>query len=255
MGDRDQGVQTTRTVFSVVEALDCEGGATAKEIAADLGVSKSNAYDHLSTLQDLGYVVKDGDRYQLGLKFLKHGVRAKRKLAFTGHVSGALETLAEETGEMAWFVVEEHGRAVYVEKALGGDAIQPYGRIGKRVDLHDIAAGKAILAELPTRRVHEIVDERGLTRHTENTITSIDHLFEELDGIREQGYATNEDETFEGFRAVASPVSPEGDLQGSIVVSGPQRRFEGERFQSELPDIVSRVANELELKILSQNNE
>ncbi|MFC7165061.1 IclR family transcriptional regulator [Halospeciosus flavus] len=155
---------------------------------------------------------------------------------------------------MAWFVVEEHGQAVYVEKALGEDAIQPYGRVGKRVDLHDIAAGKAILSELPRRRVHEIVDEHGLTRHTEHTITSLDRLFEELDTVREQGYATNENETFEGFRAVASPVSPEGDLQGAVVISGPQTRFEGERFQSELPAIVSRVANELELEILSQNN-
>ncbi|MFC7165053.1 IclR family transcriptional regulator [Halospeciosus flavus] len=254
MSNRGQGVRTTHTVFSVVEALDQEGGATATAVADSLDISKSNAYDHLSTLQELDYVVKDGDRYQPGLKFLKHGVRAKQKLDFADHLESALEALAEETGEMAWFVVEEHGQAVYVEKALGEDAIQPYGRVGKRVDLHDIAAGKAILSELPRRRVHEIVDEHGLTRHTEHTITSLDRLFEELDTVREQGYATNENETFEGFRAVASPVSPEGDLQGAVVISGPQTRFEGERFQSELPAIVSRVANELELEILSQNN-
>lgn len=254
MGDQSQGVRTTYTVFDVVETLDQEGGATAKEVADRLDISTSNAYDHLATLQDLSYVVKDGDHYQLGLRFLKHGERAKRKFDFTKHLEDALETLAKETGEIAWFVVEEHGQAVYVEKALGENAIQPYGRIGKRVDLHDIAAGKAILSELSRHRVHEIVDKHGLTRHTKHTITSIDALFEELEEIQEQGYATNKNETFDGFRAVASPVSPESELKGAVVVSGPQTRFDGERFRSELPAIVSRVANELELEILSQNN-
>ncbi|MFC7165062.1 helix-turn-helix domain-containing protein [Halospeciosus flavus] len=66
MSNRGQGVRTTHTVFSVVEALDQEGGATATAVADSLDISKSNAYDHLSTLQELDYVVKDGDRYQLG---------------------------------------------------------------------------------------------------------------------------------------------------------------------------------------------
>lgn len=250
-----QGVQTTRTVFGVVDVLDREGGATAGTVADELDVSTSNAYDHLATLRELDYVVKDGERYKLGLKFLKHGVRSRRELGSVGAVGSALEGLAERTGEIAWFVVEEHGRGVYVEKAAGENAVQPYGRIGKRVDLYDIAAGKAILAALPKPRAYEIVDEHELTRSTENTITSVDRLFDELAEIRERGYALNENETMHGFRAVASPVAPEGDLRGAVVVSGPQARFEGDRFREELPRIVSRVANELELEFLSQNNE
>lgn len=254
MSGQNQGVQTVHTVFSVVNILDRGGGATAQTVADELDISISNAYDHLATLRELDYVVKNGEQYKLGLKFLKHGVRAKRELGISDPVESALKTLSEETGEIAWFVVEEHGQAVYVDKALGKNAIQPYGRIGKRVDLHDIAAGKAILSELSKTRVCKIVDEHGLTRHTENTITSLERLFDELERTQERGYALNKNETMHGFRAVASPVVPEQKLQGAIVVSGPKARFEDEHFREELPRIVSRVSNELELEILSQNN-
>lgn len=254
MSGQSQGVQTVYTVFSVVDALDRDGGTTAQAVADELDISISNAYDHLATLRELDYVIKNGEQYKLGLKFLKHGIRAKRELSISDPVESALETLTEETGEIAWFVVEEHGQAVYVEKALGQNAIQPYGRIGKRVDLHDIAAGKALLSELSKTRVYEIVDEHGLTRHTKNTITSLECLFDELEKTQERGYALNKNETMPGFRAVACPVIPEQDLQGAIVVSGPKARFEGDRFREEILRIVSRVSNELELEILSQNN-
>lgn len=254
MANQKRGVRTTHTVFGVVAALDEPGGATAQAVAEKLDISISNAYEHLSTLEDLEYVVKEDDRYQLGLKFLKHGVRAREKIDLVDAVQSKLDGLAEETGEIAWFVVEERGRGVYVRKALGERAVQPYGRIGKRVDLHDIAAGKAILSALSDRRVHQIVERHGLTKRTENTITEFDRLMEELETVRDRGYALNENERIEGFRAVASPVAPENDLQGAVVVSGPTARLDGERFRGELPDIVTRVANELELEFLSQNN-
>lgn len=248
------GVQTLYTVTGILDVLDQDSGATAQIVAEELDISLSNAYDHLTTLRDLDYIVKNGECYHLGLKFLKHGVRAKRELGVTEPVEPALEELATETGEIAWFVVEEHGQAVYVAKALGEKAIQPYGRIGRRVGLHDIAAGKAILAELPRSRIREIVDEHGLPRHTENTITDREELYEELDRISERGYALNKDETMDGFRAVASPVITEETVQGAIVVSGPKARFEDDRFRSELPQKVSTIANELELRFRSQNN-
>lgn len=98
---------------------------------------------------------------------------------------------------------------------------QPYGEIGKRVPLHNIAAGKAILAHLSEERVEEIIGQHGLEEWTERTITDREALFSELETIREQEYARNDGETFEGFRAVASPILHEGELLGSIVVSGP----------------------------------
>ena len=254
VSDETTGVKTTRTVFEIISVLDKQEGATAQGIAETIDASQSSVYAHLSTLQDLDYLVKNGNEYQLGLRFLEHGAQARRHIDLADIVQPRLDSLAEETGEIVWFVVEQHGQGVYMRKSLGQAAVQPYGRIGKRVDLHDIAAGKAILSELSTRRVYQIVQEHGLTKHTENTITDFDDLREELKTIRERGYALNETENLQGFRAVASPVVPENELKGAVVVSGPKARLRDDRFEREIPEIVSRKSNELEMDFLSQNN-
>lgn len=57
----------------------------------------------------------------------------------------------------------------------------------------------------------------------------------ELAKVRERGYALNDGETFEGFRAVASPIIHDGAPLGSIAVSCPENRFRGERFTKNSP--------------------
>ncbi|MFB6187002.1 MAG: IclR family transcriptional regulator C-terminal domain-containing protein, partial [Halobacteriaceae archaeon] len=68
------------------------------------------------------------------------------------------------------------------------------GNIGARRLPHANAAGKAILAHLPEDVVHDILDRTGLPEHTKHTITSRKELFDELDSIRERGYAVNRGE-------------------------------------------------------------
>lgn len=249
---RDRRVKSAGTLFGVLDTVHALEGAGVTEVADRLGIAKSTAHDHLSTLVEHEFLVKDGTEYRVGLKSLHYGMGAKNRIELVDAAGPSLEHVVEETDEIAWLVVEEYGQAVYVEKAVGQRAVQPYGSIGKRVPLHNIAAGKAILAHLPEERIRGIVEQRGLPAQTERTITDIDELLAELETIREQGYARNDGETFEGFRAVASPILHEGELLGSIVVSGPENRLRGERFETELPDLITGAANAIELSLASQ---
>ncbi|MFC6905679.1 IclR family transcriptional regulator [Halalkalicoccus tibetensis] len=251
-GARDRRVKSAGTLFDVLDAVHALEGAGVTEAADHVGIAKSTAHDHLSTLVEHEFLVKDGTEYRVGLKPLHYGMGAKNRIELVDAAGPSLEHVVEETDEIAWLVVEEYGLAVYVEKAVGERAVQPYGAIGKRVPLHNIAAGKAILAHLPEERVRAIVDQRGLPAQTERTITDLDELLAELETIRERGYARNDGETFEGFRAVASPILHEGELLGSIVVSGPENRLRGERFETELPDLITGAANAIELSLASQ---
>ncbi|SFR64295.1 IclR family transcriptional regulator [Halogeometricum limi] len=245
-------VKTTATVFEIVEALDELGDASLTELADHLGLAKSTAYDHLTTMVEHEYVVKDEKRYRLGLRFLKCGVNTKRNLQVSQLAQPVLNQLAEQTNEIAWLLVEEYGQGVYVNKAKGMFAVQAYGKMGTRVHLHNIAAGKAILAHLPEHRVREIIEQHGLPAQTENTITDPEELFEHLAEIRERGVAFQDCESMENFRAVASPVVADGRLHGSLVVSAPKNRMRAEKFREEVPDLVAGAANALELELLSQ---
>jgi IclR family transcriptional regulator, acetate operon repressor len=248
---KNGAVKTAKTISGIIETLDDVEEATLTEIAEELDIPRSTLHPHLSTLTDQGYLVKRDKRYSLSLQFLGFGARVQRRHPLYEISDPMLKQVADQTKEITWLVVEENGKAVCLKKAKGELAIQPYKQIGARLTMHDIAAGKAILAYLPSERVDSILDNHGLPKRTGNTITNRDELYSELEKIRETGVAFNDGESMEGFRAVASPIRPEGNLYGSIVVSGPKNRMRKQRFKEEIPDIVSGAANAIELELMA----
>jgi len=188
----DRGrIRTGETMLSVVEALAAEGGAGVTTVADRLGVAKSTAHAHLQTLLDWQYVAKRDGQYHLGLQFLELGQSAKAPWDAYGFIEAKIEEPAEESQMRAQFLVEEHDEAVYVYRSTDRHSVPTDSRVGVRIPLHSVAAGKAMLAHLPEERVGEIVDRRGLERLTEHTITDRKTLVGALERTRERGYALN----------------------------------------------------------------
>lgn len=246
---RSRTVKTTKTVFRVVELLNQLEGATLPELNEQLDLAKSTIYEHLVTLQELGYVTQDSEGYRLTLRFLDHGIHVKNQWELSGFIGPALKQLAEETGEIAWVVVEEQGRSYILEVAEGDQAVHTVERIGRRAYLHENAAGKAILAFLAPERVDEIIEEHGLPQETAETITDREELEEEFEEIREHECAFMDSEAVRGLRGVAAPIIVRDRILGAISVAGPAKRLSGSRFRSELPDKVQAAANTIELEV------
>jgi DNA-binding IclR family transcriptional regulator len=243
-------IKTAQRLFRIIEGIRELDGATMTELADYLGMAKSTVHNYLTTLESEEYaVVRDGE-YQLSLKFYQHGLWTKKKQRVAGVAGPSLRKLAQETGELSWIIVEEHGRAVCIEKAGGDQAIQTYGRAGKRMGIHLTAGGKSILANLPDSRIESIIERHGLPQETDASIGSEEELWEEIETIRERGYALNQGETVDGIRAVGAPIMPEGEVVGGISVAGPKYRMINEYFFSELPELVLGVANEIELRLI-----
>lgn len=242
-------VATARTLFDIVEFLKENDGATITEVAASLGYAKSTVHRHLSTLKHLGYVVEDGNGHHVGLRFLQLGWNAQNRHTGYKLAREKVEEIAEKTGERVQFIVEEHGKAVYVYRALGEHAVHTDPGLGSRIPLHATSAGKAILANLPEKRRFEITEQEAFEPITDATITDPDELFEELAVVREQGYSFNIQENLDGLHSVGVPIRDSDGVIGALSLSGPSHRLKGERFETELPDLLLGAANELELNI------
>lgn len=242
-------VKAGTKLFSIVETIQKLDEPTLTEIATELDIPPSTTHNHLQTLTENGYLLENDGCYRLSLKFLDHGIHAKRKLEVSRYLPPVLTQLAEDTNEAAWFMVEERGHVVGLEKAMGDRAVQTSGRIGRHTRLHYHAPGKAILAELSEKRVKEIVEQHGLTQTTEKTITDFDELSEELQEIEQRGVAFDLGEAVPGIRSIAAPVVCDGTIHGAVAIVGPENRLKGDRFSEELPDLVSGAANELELRL------
>lgn len=238
-------VKSARTAFEIIEYIHEQDGAGLGELAEQLDFAKSTIHGYLATLESLEYLVSDGGEYHLSLKFLYHGTAARNSVPLSGLADETLFTLAQESSLVAWLVVEEHGRAVYLDRVMSDEAVRTYGRISKRTHLHGPAAGKVILAHLPDSRVRDIVDSYGLPARTEHTITDEETLLEELSTVRQQGYATSEHEVALGVQSVAAPVHHRGTVLGAVSVSGTSNQVDEETFGTELPELVTDAAADL----------
>jgi len=247
--DRTDLVGSVETVFDIVEYLYQREGATISEVAAELDYAKSTVHRHLTTLAHRGYVVQY-EGYYVGLRFLELGQQARTRRHAYQLARRKVNELAAETDERAQFLVEEHGEAVYVHRAFGDHAVRTDPGIGKRIPLHATASGKAILAAMPSAELSRIIERASFGAITSETITDPNELYEELEDIRERGYAFNREENLDGLHAVGVPItgSDEGVI-GGLSVSGPSHRLTGEWFKDELPSLLLGTANELELNI------
>ena len=199
-------VRTTQTVFDIVEYVKEQDGTTITEVADAIGCAKSTAHRHLSTLHELGYVVVDPDGYHVGLRFLDLGQHARKRLQGYELVKKKVEELANQTGERAQFLVEEHGEAVYVHRTFGEHAIRTDPGIGSRIPLHAASAGKAILAHMDPTKRNDIIEQADFDPITDATITDPKQLRDELQIVQQQGYSYNREENLDGLHAVGVPV-------------------------------------------------
>ncbi|MCG1003176.1 MULTISPECIES: HTH-type transcriptional regulator XacR [Halobacterium] len=248
--DAKHPVRTTEKTLALVEELMDRGPCGVTELTEGLDMGKSAVHNHLTTLQKHGYVLKTGDEYQLGLKFLEVGGSTRKSMEFYQVAEPEVKSLASETGELANLLVEEQGMGVYLMRSKGDEAVDLDTYAGLRTHLHTTALGKAILAYLPESRVDEIIEHRGLEQKTPRSVGSREELFEVLEDVRDRGYAVDDGERLEGLRCVAAPVKDSSDeVLGAMSVSAPASRVSDDDLHGELPERVLSAANVVELNI------
>lgn len=243
-------IQSVETSFAIVTELKERDGAGVTELATATDLSKSSVHKHLRSLQKQDFVVKEGKEYRLGLRYLDLGAYVRKQIPASTEIKHKLQELADESGESAQFAVEERGQTVVIYREVSQGGVYSRGRIGRRFYMHQTAAGKAILSQFSDHWVSRVINRHGLPKATPHTIDDEATLFEELTEVRERGIAFNSEESTEGLRSVAVPITgPEENVLGAFAVAGPIHRFNGDRFQTDIPNLLLSIANEIELNL------
>lgn len=243
-------IKSDEILFDIIDQMQQHGTVGVSELAGYVGRSKSTVHAHLVSMADRGYVVNEEGKYRLGLRFLDIGVYVRNTFDLYNVTKPKLEEVAARSEENARCLVEENGRGTFIAGATGKHSVRTDARVGTQMPLHCCSGGKAILAQLPKHRVRAIVERHGMEKRTENTITDLETLLEELETIREDGFAVNLGESVEGIHAVGAPVLNEnGGVVGAISVSGAASRLPVERCRNEIADLIVATANEIELDL------
>lgn len=241
-------VEAVQRACRIIEALQEQGETGITKLSEEVGFSKSTVHGHLATLVDEGWVIEDNHNYRLSFQFLDTAESLKDRVTDHDIVREQVRELAEETGEVVHFGAEENGHVVYLAKSEGNAAVQAKSRVGKRMPMHSTSMGKAILSELPDKRVDEIVERHGLVERTGNTLTDPEVLRADLDRIEERGYSIDDEENIPGIRCIGIAVTvPEDGVLGALSISGPSQRMTDDRIDNELHEKTAQAANIIEV--------
>ncbi|SEH64135.1 DNA-binding transcriptional regulator, IclR family [Halopenitus malekzadehii] len=252
--NKSQTLESLEKTLNVVELLKSERKLTLSQISSKTGLPKSSVHRYLSTFRSRGYIVFDGSHYQLGSKFLDAGLRYRERTPLFQEAKHKVDELAEKTGEVSGCFIEEQGKLVYLYTKYGENAVKVMEgselKLGAKKTLHTSASGKAILANLPSTYVDEIIQEHGLPSQTSNTITEKEVLLDELAEIREQGYALSFEEGEMGRNSIGAPILYESNkVAGAVGITGPANRLNRDRLESDFPEILLGLSNEIELNL------
>ncbi|MFJ2773654.1 IclR family transcriptional regulator [Streptomyces sp. NPDC087300] len=210
----------------------------AKALAAELGCALSTVYHLLAPLTARGHLARTPDGFALGPRvpalyrsFQRHaGVDAGTRKLLLG--------VRRAAGAHAYLSARRGGRIAVVDSttAVLADGSDPF-EVGVDQGAHATAHGKVLLASLgrPARRRY--LDEHGLPRLTEHTITSPDRFEAELRRVRAAGVAVSVGETDPAYTCVAVPLD---DGARALSVSLPTAEFRGRR--GELAGVLTRAA-------------
>jgi len=220
-------------------------GKTALELAELLGIHKTSVYRYLNTLLKLGYIRTDGDGvYHLGNKILELGSHMLRRMPLRETAHPFLVKLSAETQKTVHLCVLDGAEVVYIDKVESQRSLPIISRVGSRAPAYCTGVGKALLSDLPTDQVLELLKSTPLTKRTENTITDPLKLLEELKITKERGYAIDNGEHEEGIKCFAAPIKGlGGETVGAISITGLKREFDEPEESEKLANGVIMTAN------------
>jgi DNA-binding IclR family transcriptional regulator len=202
--------------------------APLKILAQASGLHPSTAHRILGALVGAQLVERaDPGTYRLGIRLLELGNIVKARISVREHALPYMRELHAATGEAVNLSVRRDDEIVYVERTSSGRSLmQVVNIVGTRAPLHITAAGKLFLLEDGPEGLRRYAQRTHLPQFTRNTFTSVGALERELERIRRNGYALDNEEAELGVRCIGAGVrNDSGNLVAGLSVSAPAERM------------------------------
>lgn len=222
-------------------------GRTLSEIAKTIGGSKSAVLATLRTLVDFGYLrcVETGPKYLPGMMLIRLGDLAAAHDPLIAVARPILTRLSEKSGLTIRVARNDGGYPIFLDRVDGPGFVRFYTPLGVRELPHVSAAGKAILAQLSDEEIKAVAKECGLVARTKKSITTLAELKREITRIRQDNFATDDEEDSQGIFCVGAAFFDHfGKCLGAISATGVKTDLSEEQV-AKLGKLVIKYADQL----------
>jgi IclR family pca regulon transcriptional regulator len=203
--------------LAVIRAFGRDHAALSlSDIARSAGIPAATARRCLLTLEELGYVTRNGRSFLLRPKVLELGAAYLESINIEQLTRTHLEELARATSDSAALCVLDGAEIAYVARTSVRTLLRLEAHVGSRFPAHATSMGRVLLAGLGAERLKHYFDIARLDALTENTVTDPHKLRTLIDEARRNGFAVVADELAYGVIALAVPVL---DHHGRVVAA------------------------------------
>lgn len=245
---RDGGVQSVDRALSILGTLaEDDEGYRLSDLAIRTGLSASTVHRLLATLESRRFVQFDRaeSKWHVGSRAFTVGASFARRRNFSTQAIPYLRKLRDLTRETANLAVVDDEFIIVLTRMESREIMRSLTQVGGRVPMVTSGVGKAVLATYSDEDVGAVIRHHGMPRLTEKSIVRPSELFRELDNIRKQGFAVDDEEACMGLRCIAAVVyNGCAEPLAAISVSGLTSRLTDNRLP-EVGQIVRDVAGEL----------
>jgi IclR family acetate operon transcriptional repressor len=227
--------QSLERGLRILETVSSAGGTTTlADMARRTGLHRSTAHHLLQTLVGLGYLRQDPQTrgYELSAKLFRLTARSWTPEQIGRTAQPLAAALTSAIGEGTSVAAYCDGAVTIVAKCDPDNPFRVVQDIGARRPIHATAVAKAILAFLPPAEREAVIAQVRFERYTARTIVTRKLFEAELRRVRSAGFASDDEEHFEGVRCIAAPVfAHSGHAAASLCIVGPKVRLTRQRLR------------------------
>lgn len=238
-------IQVIHRMMQLLDALAAhQDPVPLKDLANDTRLHPSTAHRILNDLVACRLVDRtDPGLYRLGMRLLELGNLVKARLNVRDAALEHMRRLHRLTGQTVNLSVRQGDEIIYVERAYSErSGMQVVRAIGGRAPLHLTSTGKLFLANEPADVLRAYAERSGLRGTTPNSLTDLTALNAELQAVRTQGYARDNEELETGVRCIAASIYDDGaKLIAGLSLSAPADRLQ-EGWIPELLDTAQHIS-------------
>ena len=232
---------STIKAFEIIECLANHNNEPQRlqDLAEKLSMNTSTVLRFLNSLKNCGYVQQDNVslRYSLTLKLCALANKISSNIRLFEIAKPVMSEISDLAGETVCLAIEQDDSVVYIGSVQNSSKIlSTMQRIGNRAPMHCTGIGKVLLMDKSPQEIRQFISQTGLVAFTRHTITSEDQLLEELQKVKTNGHAFDNEECEIGARCVSLPVRDyTGKVVAGISITGTVYRLSDEKIRAILP--------------------
>lgn len=225
MSEHKYSAPAVEKVLNIIELMAHDNkGYTVTEICDKLSMSVNSGFRIFKELERKKYVVKDvyDSKYILTPKlyFLGNSMKSSVGLVEMAQpVLRRINALSRETVILT--ILGENNSTLVVDQIASPEPIKFLSNIGYSYDSYCSAMGKVLLSSLPEDELNQYIEKLEPIKKTSNTITDKSQLNFEIQKIKQEEIAYDNEESVVGLSCIACPVyTANKHIEAAIGISG-----------------------------------